>query len=363
MCDDGLLVRNSSSNFARATTYSINLDRVRQPTANGQQPTVAFDVRQSPAYHELQGMPHFRQRARIDARLWVGEPPEGTLGPIAQRIIATLQTFAVSQSMRKVETINSRGTTPLHDCLNSAHTPSMSSLWRLAGVSARAGEQVFKALVSLGVCSWEYGTDGKAKIPHLTDNWYERLHEFAPALTTYGHDVLLAHKYDLQRIVHHEQLSKRSKGDKRQLHRQAAGNASGRLAQHEQAIDALNAKRRAWAASQGIVGDIPHISLHGPAKPKRIQQPVAAQGRKVIPTGRIHVGPNRPTMQGRVVAYTWEQALKRLHRLLETPAPNEREQREANALAARLNVPLTWQRLDLNSGEIMVVPSLTGVSI
>jgi hypothetical protein len=345
MVADGLLTRSKKSDYARATMYDINLDLVRQATPSGDdgQP---FKVEQSPAYHHLQGMPHFRQGARIDARLWVGEPPSETLGPTVQRIIATLQTFSVSHGGCHRETYNSSGTTALHVCLITTPPLTMASLFRLSDVNPITGRRKLRLLVVLGICAWEYG-EGDSKLYSLTDNWYERLIEIAPALTTHGHDVLLAYEYDKQRIANHQQLQQRSKGDKLQLHQQAAGNASSRLQQHEADIATLNARRQAWAASQGITGDIPHISLHGPAKPKRIQQPVAAQGRKVIPMGRTHVGKNRRTVQDIVAAYTRQQAERRYERLVKTPAPNEYEKSEASALAARLNRTLEWQRVEL----------------
>jgi hypothetical protein len=222
----------------------------------------------------------------------------------------------------------------------------MASLFRLSDMNHTRGKRKLQLLVQLGICTWEYG-EGDSKHYSLTDNWYERLVEIAPALTTFGHKELQAKKDDAQRVAYHTQGQMYSKGDKLEMNRQTASNASSRLAQHEADIAALNDKRKAWAASQGITGDIPHISVHRPAKPKKIQQPLAAQGRIIIPKGRTHVGKNRPTMQDRVAAYTRQEAIRRLHRLIEKPSPNEHERDEASALAAALNISLTWQRVEL----------------
>ena len=281
---DGLLIRHRKSDFIRGTTYSVNT-ALLQATAQGSTghsgtykerevplfqdcPIVSgTDIRQSATYRALQSMDYFRRGARIDARLWTTAPPEESFGAEVQRILATLADCPIT---------------------------SKSELFRLAGVNERTGRRKLSLLASLGFVCYEAQVESTAQVPYLTENWYERLLELAPALTTYGHGTLRAYWDDTQRVAHHARYIEQSKGVPSEVSVETAKNASERLTVHLAEVHRLNECRNNWALSQGILSEVPTVSLHSEGKTKSVRQPVkvARAGRIVIPVGHTHTGKN-----------------------------------------------------------------------
>lgn len=354
MVNAGLLKRNAKSKGARATTYSINIDLLRElakeaVSASGQS-ELTFDVAQSATYHRLQEMAWFRQGARIDARFWTTEPPAETFGPTVQRLIATLAECGASHDKGNrghSETIISKRPLALLDCLTMSPIRSMAHLFTLAGVNARTGKRKLQPLMALGIVGWEYAPDdNRTKLPYLVENWYEKLIEIEPALTTFGHDVLLAQQHDMQRHAYHSRYTNFCKGGINEIATATADAAGSRLKDYPATIRQYNTRRQAWAKSQGIThDDIPTISLHGEGGQGRVQQPVKAakQGRKVVPTGRTHIGKNS-LLKSEVADRQMQPDMSLLNRPLTTE-----EVRRLTESAQHSNYELQWQRMQLGN--------------
>ena len=322
MCSAGLLLLEKKSDRERGNRYSINVQLLRdlaQQHGSAKIESPTFDVTQSETYQGIGHLAFFIEGARIDSRLWVSEPPAECFGSTAQRLIATL-----AMSIRHVSQRDKQGqdTQALLVCPSVTHVniTSKSELYRLANVSRRRGEEKLKLLKSIGLITYELGERG-AKAPSLVENWYERLVEIEPALTTYGRNTLLAERYDNQRNSYHDNRLRLIRNPERtSISQKTADVASQRNQERHGEKLALRARRAAWARAHGIA-NVPAIGDTGKPPKKRHHKPTVAVvadeatgkrkfvRRNLIPReGKITTGKNVPTRQERK-----EYILERLH--------------------------------------------------
>lgn len=234
MIDGGTLVIEKKD-IRRGNRYSLLVD----PTSDTADFTGVINIEMSDAYKSIQGMPHFDYGARIDSKMWAGAPPSWTLGPSALRIIASLKICA------EVGHSRSEGDCTSAECPTSAHILSMNELWKVAGIGSRTGQQCFKTLVELGICTWEFA-DNKSKMPTLTENWYERLKEIEPALTTFGNKEKRKLNYSIQRELHHDKFSKFGAEADRKVSENAGEHAGRQIAKSQSELQRVRNKKDSW---------------------------------------------------------------------------------------------------------------------
>ena len=218
-------------------------------TTVSSEPTQSADIALSPIYKKLQSMPHFEYGAKIDPKMCAEYMSDGTLGPTALRVIAVLATIQNNITCDKPSHTEELHSISFPVCETSAHISSMSQLWVLAGVSKRTGESCFKTLIELGICQYEFlPGNSKTKLPSLTENWYERLQEIEPILTTYGKKEKRNLQNDKQRELHHAALANYGNQDERTKSANLSIAAQSRKASSQSALDAVNARKAAILA-------------------------------------------------------------------------------------------------------------------
>ena len=218
-------------------------------TTVSSEPTQSADIALSPIYKKLQSMPHFEYGAQIDPKMCAEYMSDGTLGPTALRIISVLSTVQNKKICAKPSHTEELHSISFPVCETSAHISSMSQLWVLAGVSKRTGESCFKTLIELGICQYEFlPGNSKTKLPSLTENWYERLQEIEPILTTYGKKEKRNLQNDKQRELHHAALANYGNQDERTKSANLSIAAQSRKASSQSALDAVNARKAAILA-------------------------------------------------------------------------------------------------------------------
>ena len=363
--DAGVLILERKSRQRRATLYSLNVDMLdamskeTQPDAyhTGSE---SFTVAQSAWFKELQTMPHFQPRAKIDLRLWPsgwGEVPQEILGPAAQRMIAVLAHVAeeadkaqilASEGRCRSETDASRGRGTYCVSVSLLHLPlnSLKQWYSLSSVSKRKGVHLFRTLQRLGIVSWEWGDTVNAKVPYLTDDWYERLQEIAPALTTFGHDALITDQYERQRSAHHRFMGRKAPQSTRDYHEGLTDQAKERRADNNAYLAGLREQRKAWCIRHGI--EYVPIQLQG--QPKRDPKPkrTRVNGRDLGPTQGVK--PNRNMVHEELYTPQDHGRLKQeFFDLLERPALMEKDTARLRNLSGVLGLDMPQiERIELN---------------
>lgn len=242
----GLLSVDKKADKRDSARYSITV-KPTEPVEREQKQV--DDISLSPIYKQLQSMPHFEYGAKIDPKMCAKPLSDGTLGPTALRIISVLGTMQDSKICAKVTHTEESINTSFLVCVSSAHISSMSQLWVLAGISKRTGESCFKTLIELGICQYEFlPGNSKTKLPSLTENWYERLLEIEPILTTYGKKEKRNLANDKQRELHHAALANYGNQDERIKSANLSIAAQSRKASSQSALDAVNARKAAILA-------------------------------------------------------------------------------------------------------------------
>lgn len=255
LVDLGFLTLEKKADKRQPARYSINLSKV-DPVAQPGQSTqvVQADITASPMYKRLQPMPHFEYGAKIDPNMVKTNLTDGTLGPTALRIIAVLGTSQDKEIGAKVTHTEEKSNIFFLVCEGFAPILSMTELWVLAGISKRSGRDSFKTLVDLGVCQYEYAPDNnKTRLPSLTENWYERLLEIEPMLTTFGKKEKRNHHNNQQSALHHANLSNYGAKEDRERSLDRSINAYKRLADSQSALDEVKEKRKRQRAK--VTGD------------------------------------------------------------------------------------------------------------
>ena len=328
LCAAGLLVQVGKAKNSRANRYSLNLDVVGEAfLVVGQSckggiavdcPTIrnapGHDITQLETYRALADYAHFQRGARIDGRLWPiewGEPSNETFGETALRILAAM---------------------------DEGNYESKSELAKRAKVSAATLTNKIKLLEALGMSDCEEG-ENSAHIPYLLDNWHERLIELAPALTTYGHDVLLPQQADKERKRFHAKMAEHMRREDYRIYCEERSEAAvERMDGREQQLLAYRAQRRAWCESHGLDPDAaPSISLQG--EPREQTGEVArVNGRNLAPRQQRKSRVFK-TMPKTTDAMRWERLRQLSGRDL-----TDREQAECHELGRALDVPILIER-------------------
>jgi len=243
MQEAGVLNLDTKSDTRRSSRYSLAIPEIPDVDNN------TIDIATSSAYKKLQAFPHFDYKAKIDPDMWKSKTDDLDLGPSALRVIATLAT-AIDWNISAKPGQSGKSNPTSYDCPGLAPILSMQDLWRQSGVAERSGKRVFKALCELGICQWEYADHNeKAKIPALTENWYERLIEIAPALTTYGKKEILMEKYNNQRELHHSGKSGYGTDEDKELSGAVAKTAYAKSVELRKSAERVNQVKAGWRSN------------------------------------------------------------------------------------------------------------------
>lgn len=221
----------------RGNSYSLTIQPIGENTIT--------DITSTETYKQLQWMPHFDYGARIDAKLWTECPPDSNLGPSALRIISTLAIDFNRRIGAKVGHSCNEREEGVAVCPTFAPILSLTMLWKVAGVGTRTGKSCFKTLVDLGICEWEYA-DNKSKIPTLCENWYERLLEIEPALTTFGNKERRKFNYAKQRELHHKAIGRFGSDAEKEISQQVIERASVNSAVAHEKFQSAKKKQELW---------------------------------------------------------------------------------------------------------------------
>ncbi len=302
-----ILVIDAKSNGKKASRYSLNLDKIRNmrhegdiqagvaappavvchprdalfsdtesvidDAAAGSDDAGAFLRDATPAqlelYRELSPLPHFQRSARVDPRCWAlsRELPRDCFGETALRIIATL---GAKDGLTKGE-------------LAEESCTSRSTVTRKV-----------QLLEQIGVTQVEAGNKASAHSVSLTENWYEKLREVEPALTTFGTGAQRVQQVSRERRRWHgKQLEwNELDADSRKVSETTVENATERIEELDTTKTLLMQRRVSFCEAQGIarksippLGDRgkPHISERSSIWDKTIEEDDAREVEPVQP--------------------------------------------------------------------------------
>jgi len=140
----------------------------------------------------------------------------------------------------------------------------------------------------------ETDTEGNRKRLRLADDWYETMVNLAPALTSWGQDIIRARQAALQQIAHHEHMAKYTNDqEKKDQSLSVVDHAEKRLAEAETALVSAKQTRRNWMKTNGKdPNTAPPISLHPRSNPKPHKPAIHVNGHDLTPGDKAKIKPN-----------------------------------------------------------------------